>query len=140
MKASQVFLTNDTSFYLSVVVEIKNRGRETVRLKFGRDRKPLWAYVVRTGQDGSLAYEEGTGYSVPVSTSPNEKTPSYIVRAGASEKIPFLCRLISPGLYLLVFTAEPSDKEQEILKKHGFVSRGNWTAKEYCVVGSPPQS
>ncbi len=134
IKLARQSLPNDSSPYVSAVVQIENKGNRNTRLDYGESRKPLMVFAVRFNNDGALEYVEQSAYPVPVGRSPNAASPSILVRAGGRETIPFFFRVSSPGLYLVVFTAHTSEEEQVIAKELGFSFPGNWVAKEYFVV------
>ena len=134
IRASRQSLPNDSSRYVSAIVEIENKGRKNTRLEYGESRDPFFVHAVNIKEDGSLVFKDRATHSVPVGRSPEEKSPSVIVRAGGREKIPFFFRVSSPGLYLLVFAARVSGEEQAVGEKLGFKFGGAWVAKEYFVV------
>ena len=134
IEASQQTLPNDSSCYISVTVEIVNKGKRNTRLIYGEEKGPLFVYAVDTTENGALSFRGVNAYPVPVGRSPNVPSPSVNVRAGGRETVPFFVRVDSAGLYLLVFTARLSDEEQEIAKRLGFKFPGNWVAKQYFIV------
>ncbi|NIS69143.1 MAG: hypothetical protein GTO12_09380 [Proteobacteria bacterium] len=134
IRASQESLPNDPSRCVSAIVEIENKGKAHSRLDYGDNRAPFFVYPVNFRDDGTLDFEDGIHYSVPLGRSPKVASPSLIVRAGGLERIPFFFRVNSPGLYLLVFSARLTAAEQDIAKDLGFKYPGNWVAKQYFVV------
>lgn len=134
IRASQQSLPNDSSYYISAIVEIRNKGGRNTRLEYGESREPFFVYAASFKHDGDLEFKRQAAYSVPVGRSPNEASPSLLVRSGGSEQIPFFFRVSSPGLYLLVFAARSSEAEQAIAQELGFTFAGSWVAKEYFVV------
>ncbi|HLG17607.1 MAG TPA: hypothetical protein VJH03_24400 [Blastocatellia bacterium] len=134
--AKQQTLPDDSSRYVSAIVEIKNRGSRNAHLKYDETRDPFCVFPVRVEEDGSLKFEDEDRkrYRVPVSRFPNVASPSAIVRAGGCERIPFFFRVGRPGLYLLAFSVPLPQEEQDICRKLGFEFPGRWAAKEYFVV------
>lgn len=135
LQASQLAVPDDASLYVAAIVQIENKGTINTRLIYDEERKPLSVYpVAKVDDTGTLHFGSPDRYGTPVGTSPNELSPSVNVRAGGSERLHFLFRVKSPGLYLLAF-AVPLDKDnQTIAKRLGFEFKGNWVAKEYLVV------
>ena len=131
---SQQSLPNDPHRYVSAVVEIESKGSRSARLLYGKDRTPLLVFRVTFNENGSLQYEDRAAYPVPVSHTPEARSPSETVRPGGREKIPFFFRVNRPGLHLLVFTARPSSEEKSVAKDLGAIYPTNWVAKEYFVV------
>jgi hypothetical protein len=134
IKPSQQSLPNDPHRYVSAVVEIESKGSRSARLLYGKDRTPLLVFRVTFNENGSLQYEDRAAYPVPVSHTPEARSPSETVRPGGREKIPFFFRVNRPGLHLLVFTARPSSEEKSVAKDLGAIYPTNWVAKEYFVV------
>jgi hypothetical protein len=135
LQASQLVVPDDSSLYVSVVVQVENKGTINTRLVYGDDRQPLSVYPVTAIDDtGTPRVGSRETYGTPVSTSPGELSPSVNVRAGGCERIHFLFRVKAPGLYLLTFAAPLDADNQAIAAQLGFEFRGNWAAKEYLVV------
>jgi hypothetical protein len=132
--ASQLTIANDPSYYISAAVKIENKGTRNTRLKYPEDRKPLSVWNPEWNDKGDLQFVAVSRHGIPVSTSPNVPSPSSIIRAGGLETIPFVFRVSSPGLYLLIFSVPVPKEEISIAKKLGFVFGSNWTAKQYVVV------
>ncbi|HEY3134631.1 MAG TPA: hypothetical protein VGL29_01155 [Blastocatellia bacterium] len=135
LQASQLVVPDDSSLYVSAVVQVENKGTINTRLEFGDDRRPLSVYPV-TGTDDTGKPRVGARetYGTPVSTSLGELSPSVNVRAGGCERIHFLFRVKTPGLYLLTFAVPLDADNQAIAEQLGFKFKGNWAAKEYVVV------
>lgn len=131
--ATQRTLPNDSSCYASAVVEIKNKGIIDTRLEYERRRMPFVVYAVTVKDAGQLEYEEHAAYRVPVTRDPQASSPSVIVAAGGTERIPFFVRLGSPGLYMFAFSVRAPEEEQDKAKELGFRFPANWVAKEYFV-------
>src|SRR5437870_1594618 len=135
LQASQLALPNDPSLYVSAVVQVENQGTINTPLAYKKDRKPLSVYPVVTFDDtGTPQFGPGQKYGTPVATSPGVLSPSVNVRAGGFERLHFLFRVESPGLYFLTFAVSLDQENQDIAKKLGFEFKGNWVAKEYLVV------
>ena len=134
---SQHTRPNDPYAYISAVVEIENKGSRNTRLVHGGNERPFSVFAVDFQDDGSLKYERQAAYHVLLSTAPSGRSPSTIVRAGGREKIPFYFRVSSPGVYLLIFRAPISGKEQAVGKELGLDFPANWVAKKYLVVERP---
>lgn len=127
--------------YVSAVVEIENKGSVNTRLVHRANKKPFSVFAVDFEDDGSLKYECQAAYPVILSTAPSMISPSTIVRAGGSEKIPFFFRVSSPGVYLLIFRARIpapiSNEEPDVGEELGLDFPTNWVAKKYLVVERP---
>jgi hypothetical protein len=135
VQASQLALPNDPSLYVSAIVQVENKGTISTRLAYEQGKKPLSVYeVVSFGDVGTPQFGSPQKYGTPVATSPGELSPSVNVRAGGFERLHFLFRVKSPGLYLLTFAVSLDQENQDIAKKLGFEFKGNWVAKEYLVV------
>lgn len=134
LQSSQLAVPGDASLYVAAVVQIENKGTINTRLAYGEDRKPLSVYPVVTVNDTGPHFVLPEKYGTVVATSPGELSPSVNVRAGGCERLHFLFRVKSPGLYLLTFAVALDQDNQTIAKKLGFEFRGNWAAKEYLVV------
>ena len=134
IKASPHRLPSDSAHYISAIVDVQNKGLSTTRLTYDEDRRPFLIFSVDFNDDGSPEFKKLAAYSVPVGRSPNEASPSLIVRAGGHERLPFLFRVKSAGLYLLVFSASPSEEDQAQARELGFKYPSRWVAKEYLVV------
>lgn len=135
LQASQLAVPDDASLYVSVVVQVENKGSINTRLVFGDDRKPLSVCPVTTVDDtGTPRVGSLEKYGTIVATSPGELSPSVNVRAGGCERLHFFFRVKTPGLYLLAFAVPLDADNQAIAKKLGFEFKGNWVAKEYLVV------
>lgn len=135
LQASQLALPGDASRYISAVVQVENKGTINTLLPFGDDRKPLSVYeVVSFDDEGAPQFGSPQKYGTPVATSAGVLSPNVNVRAGGTEKIHFLFRAKSAGLYFLAFAVPLDPANQEIAKKLGFKFKGNWVAKEYLVV------
>lgn len=135
LQASQLSVPDDTSLYVSAVVQVENKGTINTRLAYGEDRKPLSVYpVVIVDGTGTPRFGSPEKYGTPVATSPGELSPSVNVRAGGCERLHFIFRVKSTGIYLLAFAVPLDQDNQAIAKKLGFEFSGNWVAKEYLVV------
>jgi len=132
--ASQISIPGDPARYVSAVVEIINKGTRNTRLEFSDDRRPFEVSSVRIGAEGKMEFETVDRYGTPVATSKKEYSPSSVVRAGGTEKVPFVFRVASAGLYLLIFSVPVPKEEKEIASKLGFKYGGNWVGKKFIVV------
>jgi hypothetical protein len=132
ISAEQAFLPDGASYYISAVVEVENKGKESTRLVY-ENRRPFSVYTVRL-DGGGQRFKDKTDYIVPLSINPNASSPSMIVRAGSRERLNFFCQVESPGLYFLVFSAALPKEQQAIAEELGFTFRGRWAAKEYVVI------
>jgi hypothetical protein len=124
--------------YVSAVVDIENKGNEHTTLYFDTkagNQKPFSVFRVDHKGDGSLKFKKEAAYPVPRAQNPNIAVNKLLVRAGGRETIPFHFRVSSPGVYLLVFRAPTSEKDQKLAEEEGgFRYRGAWAAKEYLTV------
>ena len=135
LQARQLALPDDASLYVSVVVQIENKGTINTRMVYGEDRKPLSVYpAIAIDDTGVPHFGPPKKYGTLVTTSPGELSPSVNVRAGGSERLYFFFRVKAPGLYLLAFAVPVDTDNQSIAEEMGFKFKGNWTAKEYFVV------
>lgn len=135
LQASQLAVPDDASLYVATVVQIENKGTINTRLAYGEDRKPLSVYPVVIVEDaGTPRFGSPEKYGTPVATSPRELSPSVNVRAGGCERLHFIFRVKSTGIYLITFAVPLDQDNQAIAKKLGFEFSGNWVAKEYLVV------
>ena len=132
--ATQFTLPEDDSRYVSAVVEIRNNGTRNTRLEFPKDRKPFSVASVEIMQNGEMKFLEPDRYGTPVGTSLEEESPSSIVRAAGVERIPFVFRVGTGGLFFLVFSVPVPQEEKEIAEKLGFKYGANWVGKKFIVV------
>ena len=111
--------------------EIKNKGTRNTRLKFPEKRRPFSVSLVEFKEDGEQEFLGTNRYGTPVATPLKEKSPSSVVRAGGIERIPFVFRVASAGLYFLVFSVPVPEEEKQLAKKLGFRYGANWVAKKF---------
>ena len=76
-----------------------------------------------------------TAFPVSSAAIPTEEeSPSSIVRAAGVERIPFVFRVGTGGLFFLVFSVPVPQEEKEIAEKLGFKYGANWVGKKFIVV------
>ena len=134
IRATQRTLPDDPALYVHVVVELHNRGLRNARLIYDESHRPFLVFATRVNEDGFLEFSDSTSYPVNLGRHPQASSPSILVRAGGTERIPFFFRAESKGLYFLVFWAKPSDEEREAAKELGFVYPLNYAGKQFLVV------
>jgi hypothetical protein len=135
IEASQQSLPNDSSRYVSAVVEIENKGNRNTRLSYeGRD--PFLVTPIKISERGEMLHKDSFRYPVRLASNPQGKAPGTIVRAGGREQLPFFFRVEFPGLYMLAFAARLSPEEQKTASEAGTPEGrpASWTGKKLIVV------
>ncbi len=134
IRTSENIVPNDGCYLISAVVEIENKGTRNTRLPY--EQPPLTVWRITFDEEGKRRSDFVDRYPVTRASNPDDPTPATIVRAGAIERIPFLLRLESRGLYLLTFVAGLSEAEVDVARTAGTPSgRGvSWVGKNYVIV------
>jgi hypothetical protein len=135
IEASQQSLPDDSSLYVSAIVEIENKGNRNTRLSYeGRD--PFLVTPIKISERGEMRFENSLGYPVRLASNPQGKAPGTIVRAGGREQLPFFFRVEAPGLYMLSFAVRLSPEEQKTASEAGTPEGRptSWTGKKLIVV------
>jgi hypothetical protein len=131
--ASQLSLPNDSSKYISAIVEIENKGTRNTRLSF-ESTPPFLVTPIQVTKTGEIVYENSIAYPVRRSSNPKLTTPGVVIRAGGREQHIFFLRVDSPGAYLLAFVASLAPEEQEIAGEAGSKYPTSWTGKTLVLV------
>lgn len=136
IEASQQSLPNDSSLYVSAIVEIENKGNRNTRLSY-ESRDPFLVTPIKINERGEMRFENSLRYPVRLASNPQGKAPGTIVRAGGREQLPFFFRVETSGLYMLSFAAHLSPEEQKTASEAGTPEGRptSWTGKKLIVVG-----
>jgi hypothetical protein len=115
---------------------VTNRGTRTARLSYESGQGPLAVTAVSFGDDGRPKFGDSIHLQVSQAASPNALALSTIVRAGASERLPFMCRVKGSGAYYVAFRVQVSPEVSEELESQGIPAGRplSWTGKAYVVV------
>lgn len=134
--ATQIAIDGDVGKYLLAVVEVTNRGTRAAKLSYEEDPEPFTATAVLFSADGQPTFGERLRMPVLQAANPNARALSTIVRAGASEMLPFVCRVKGPGMYFVTFRVQVSPEEREELDSLGVPTERpvSWTGKAYVVI------
>jgi hypothetical protein len=134
--ANQISLPGDAGKFVSAVVEVLNRGTRIVRLGYKDPPEPFAVTLVSFAPGGKPIFGESIRLPVPQAINPNAHVASHFIRPSATEVLPFVCRVESPGLYFVTFRVQVSASERGELEE-SCTSSGNpisWVAKTYVTV------
>jgi hypothetical protein len=136
IEASPQSLANDSSQYVSVVIEITNKGNRITRLSFeGKNPFSVTPVLTNTvGEELPFDMKRRVTLPVPRASYPANASPSLVIRPGGREQIPFFFRVNSPGLYFLSFSSQLSTMEQNEALEAGAKYATSWVAKKYLIV------
>jgi hypothetical protein len=134
--ATQPALAGDPSKYLSVVVEVTNNGTRTAKLSYEKDSPPFAVTAVSFNPAGQPMFGDSLRLPVLQAASPTAPALSTIVRAGASESLPFVCRVNGPGVYFVTFRVQVSPEERGEVNSLGVPTERpvSWTGKAYVAI------
>jgi hypothetical protein len=122
-------------YVVTAVVELANRGGQNATINW-KDQPP--AFHVRLAKfdtDGKPKYDPPTRLRVPLSLNPKSGAVSNVIRAGATESIPFAFKVASAGLYLLSFRGPVDAQERAEAARLGVQLPEAWTGNKYVLVG-----
>ena len=92
----------------------------------------------RNTGSGEVVYDLVQEFRVMQTGNPRSEAVSHIVRAGATESIPFLFRVSCPGIYLLSFRGAVAEQEREDARKLGAELPSAWTGRKIVFVDDAP--
>jgi len=130
----------DDRCLVEAVVEIENKGTRNCRLPWKRQEDEPWVQpfsVYRASLiDGELVHKDKQAHAVRVSRCPDTNAPATIIRAGATERIPFVLELERGNLYLLTFVAHLAERDRRKSERAGTPGPRptSWTGRKYISV------
>jgi hypothetical protein len=137
IKSAQLIVPSDPAKYINTIVEVCNKGTRTARLIYDTDEHPFLITPVSFDQTGNPCFGDQIRHPIPQSRNPSAAVLSNIVRPGATEVIPFLCRVSASGVYFVSYRAEVTAEENLAPLYELGVPKYNpisWTAKTYVMV------
>lgn len=137
ISATTVTRRMDPGCVLLVEVTLVNEGKRDTRLKWKDEPAALSIRRVTFDANGAPVFpDQPILLTVKKTRDPNVDAPSHIIRAGASQQLPFAAQLSCAGLYLLSFRAAvaPDDLAVSVAAGASANSRFAWTATKYILV------
>jgi len=135
IEATQESLPNDTSEYISAIVQVKNIGTRTVILEYPDDG-PFSATRVVLAENGRMNIGEIVRAKISAASNPWLAVSGSRLLPGEVERTPFFVKIAEPGLYKLTFYVDLT-----ILEKHEAVDAGvpehnrvQWVDSMYFIV------
>lgn len=130
LDATQEYLPEDPSRYVSIIVRMKNTGNRNARIDF--PNTDLSISRIHFDEGGQLIKETTLKLPVPLEGS----NTGVVVRANTAETIPFFGPLPGPGLYLLTFRSSVSPQEKQVTTETGVSDSAiiSWTRSRFIIV------
>ena len=118
---------------VEAVVEIENKGTRNTRLPWEEQVRPLSVYPVSLTKGEVEHSSAEQTHGVRQSRYPNTSATATIIRAGTTERIPFLIEVRRGHVYLLAFVAYLSRRDRRRSERAGTPTGRptSWSGRTY---------
>jgi hypothetical protein len=125
----------EDGYIITAVVELANRGSQNTKINWKDEPPAFHARLAKFDADGKPKYDPPARFRVPLTFNPKSGAISHVIRAGATESIPFAFKVPSAGLYLLSFRGSIDGEERAEAERLGLPLPEAWTGNKYVLVG-----
>lgn len=119
-------------YCISGFAEVKNVGSKNAEIRFPKDGPFTIQKLDLSDNRGYLFLDNPVPIQAPTGGF------AAVVRVGVTERIPFIRKVPSPGVYLVTFEAETSEADREITINAGMpetAMTASWRGSRFIVVG-----